>query len=550
MMQTGINGPETVLVLECRGAPEVDSNGLPVAGYMVESYDFPADVENLALRVGLQAAWHPDRSVLTTAAARWSYNQFWSAVCRVAEEVRNCAGFTPGDRIVLQLPNSIDYLAAFYGVLLADGVVVPLPPEAEPASVQRIVDSTQARAVILSAKSRRALVLWSGRSTCSVWLEESAEWLVDRPRREGNDLAAIFFTAGSTGTPKGVMLSHRNLLANAESIQQYLEIDGRERPLCVLPFYHAFGNSVLQSHLLAGAELILDGSTVFPETLLAAIRRHQATSLAAVPDLYRVLLDRSSLGQESLPSLKTMTVAGGALRKETALAVAQRIAPARMVVMYGQTEATARLAYVPHDELFDRPDGCIGRAIPGVELRVVGDDDQPVAAGETGELVARGENIMLGYWQDETATGEKLQNGWLRTGDLASQDAAGWIYHRGRANSILKIAGFRVQPADLEEFALRRLSAAGAVAVPFESPRVGTRLALFLCLSKATAGDATATLSPLEMVARCRAELPRALVPDLIRVISDFPLNPAMKVDRLLLSQLAQQDPTHQSVSA
>src|SRR5262249_22805434 len=157
------------------------------------------------------------------------------------------------------------------------------------------------------------------------------------------------------------------------AIQQYLSIGRDERPLCVLPFHHAFGNSVLQSHLLAGTHLILDGQTAFPKTLVDALARHDCTSLSGVPDLFRMLLDWSSLGRTRLPQLRYMAVAGGALRRELALEVSRRIAPAEFFVMYGQTEATARLAFIPPDQLHSAPAGAIGNAIPGVTLDVVDD---------------------------------------------------------------------------------------------------------------------------------------------------------------------------------
>lgn len=228
----------------------------------------------------------------------------------------------------------------------------------------------------------------------------------------GNELAAVFFTGGSTGVPKGVMLSHRNLISNARSIQDYLSLGADERPLFLLPFQHAFGNSVLQSHLLAGAELVIDGNTSFPETIVTALARHECSSLSGVPDLFRLLLDSSSLGQTALPKLRQMMVAGGSLRRELALEMARRIRPAEFFVMYGQTEATARLAYVSPDRLTDAlTDGCIGLAIPGVTLEVVDERDAPVAPGETGELRVRGPNVMLGYWRDPAATRFRRQVG-------------------------------------------------------------------------------------------------------------------------------------------
>jgi acyl-coenzyme A synthetase/AMP-(fatty) acid ligase len=285
---------------------------------------------------------------------------------------------------------------------------------------------------------------------------------------------------------------------------------------------------------MAGATLILDGSTVFPETLINAINSYQATSLSAVPDLVRLLLDRTSLGRSELPSLRYLAVAGGALPHDLAVDLAKRILPARLFLMYGQTEATARLAYVPPDHFQSLPAGCIGKAIPGVELEVVDETGRPVAVGTTGELRARGPNVMLGYWRDEASTAEKIRNGWLLTGDLAETDSEGWIYHRGRQNAIVKIAGFRVHPTDLEEFAVRQLSASQAVAVAYEAPQVGTRLALFL-----TGSDLR---THAEIMSKCREALPRHIVPGFVRTLDSIPLNPSLKVDRPLLTQIAERD--------
>ena len=439
---------------------------------------------------------------------------------------------------MLLMSNSFEYVASFYGTLLAGGVVVPLPPTIEEQGFERICESTTAEAVIIAAGSRRLPSLLKDCPRHQVPLSQPAAIDAAAAVTRGpgtNPLAAIFFTSGSTGNPKGVMLSHQNLIENAVSIQQYLQISDSDRPLCVLPFYHAFGNSVLQSHLLAGATLILDGNTLFPETLLTAINRHLATSLSGVPDLFRMLLERTSLGRTLLPSLRYMAVAGGALRHGMVVEMADRIAPARFFVMYGQTEATARLAYVPPERLKDLPPGCIGAAIPGVKLEIIDDQYRQVKVGETGELRAMGPNVMLGYWNDPVATAERIHDGWLYTGDLAAADEHGWIVHRGRQNAIVKIAGFRAHPGDLEEFAIRRLAVSHAVAVPFEQPQVGTRLALFIVRPE------TGSMSTPEILVRCRDELPRHLVPSCILVLDEFPLNSSMKIDRVRLSRMAEE---------
>src|SRR5258708_15022918 len=249
-----------------------------------------------------------------------------------------------------------------------------------------------------------------------------------------------------------------------------------------------------------------------------------------------MLLDHSSVGKTDLPRLGYMAVAGGSLRHDLGVEVAQRIAPARFFVMYGQTEATARLAYVPPERLDGSPEGCIGRAIPGVTLEVVDEGGRALPPGETGELRAKGPNVMLGYWNDPAGTGERIREGWLYTGDLATNELDGSIIHKGRRNALVKIAGFRVHPADLEDYAVRNLPAAQAVAVPFEKHSVGTRLALYL---KPSPGEEA--LAAPAVPSRCPAQLPRHLVPDFVQVVDQFPLNQALKIDRPLLSRMAQQ---------
>ncbi len=479
-----------------------------------------------------------DARALTTSSLNWSYRDLHSAAVAVASQLQSLPSFERGDRVLLVVDNSPEYIAAFYGVLLAGGVVVPLPPQSMAGLPIQIWQATEATALMTTTR------ILNGRSDLRqlesrlIGLDGgAAEALGARDEAAGGDeLAAIFFTAGSTGTPKGVMLSHENLISNARAIQQYLGIGPDERPLCVLPLQHAFGNSILHSHLVAGAHLVLDGQPTFPETIVQALKTHECTSFSAVPDLYRMLLDHSSLGETDLPNLRYMAVAGGSLRHELAVEVARRIAPARFFVMYGQTEATARLAYLSPEFLDGSPEGCIGQAIPGITLEVVDDQGRVAPPGVIGELRAKGPNVMLGYWRDAAATAERLRDGWLYTGDLATCEPDGSIVHQGRRNALVKIAGFRVHPADLEEYAVRNLPAAQAVAVPFEKPSVGTRLALYL---KPAAGGES--LAAPAILARCSAQLPRHLVPDFVQVVDQFPLNQALKIDRPLLSRLAQQ---------
>jgi acyl-CoA synthetase (AMP-forming)/AMP-acid ligase II len=431
--------------------------------------------------------------------------------------------------------NSPEYLAAFYGTLWAGCVVVPLPPDIEPGRLSRIAGACDMQVLLTTPRLLERRDDISKRQVRMVDLRRAPGGplpLVEPPLYEGQPLVAILFTSGSSGEPKGVMLSDRNLLCNARAIGQYLPIREDDRALSLLPFYHAFGNSVLQTHMLAGATLVVAGSSVYPNSILEAIVDSEATSFSGVPEMYAALLSYSELGSLRMPSLRYMTVAGGSLRPPFALAVAQRIAPAQFYVMYGQTEATARLGFLPPTELQTRA-GSIGKAIPGVELRVVNQQGQAAQPGEVGELCARGDNVMLGYWREPGATATAIQDGWLRTGDLAMTDVDGYVFIKGRRSELVKIQGFRTHPREVEDAVLQGFPHAQALAVPYESSGT-TRFALYLV------AHVNHGLSETEVRQHCLRNLPRPKVPRHIEVLPGWPLNGAGKIDRSALQRRAE----------
>jgi acyl-CoA synthetase (AMP-forming)/AMP-acid ligase II len=253
------------------------------------------------------------------------------------------------------------------------------------------------------------------------------------------DLAVLLSTSGTTGSPKLVRLSAAAVLANARSIVSYLELDEDERALASLPFGYSYGLSVLNSHLLAGGCVVLPSAGVLRPEFWTAFERHACTSLAGVPYSY-ALMERVGWRTHKLPRLRTMTQAGGPMDPDLVRSLAAELERrgARLVVMYGQTEACARIAYVPPERLADKP-GSIGVAIPGGELSVDG-----------GELVYRGPNVMMGYAETaaDLARGDDL-GGVLRTGDLGHEDD-GYFFVTGRLKRIAKVNGLRVNLDEVE----------------------------------------------------------------------------------------------------
>lgn len=473
-----------------------------------------------------------DHPALVVKDSHYSYAWLARAANRVRRHLCARPGYQSGALVALQMANSAEYLAAFYGTLLADCVVVPLPVTLEASRRQSIFQ--QCRPDVFISRADDFDPAEHDGEPVAVSLSDGT---VDHeagplPRRAGGDLAMLLFTSGSTGAPKGVMLSHRNLLANVGSILQVLPIAADDRALVVVPFCHALGNSILQTHILSGATLLLKGVLTFPASIVEALRDLQATSFSAVPEVYGMLLKYGRLGERPLPALRYMAVAGGALRQDLAADVASRIAPASFYVMYGQSEATSRLAALAPGELHNRG-GSIGTPIPGVELAIMDEANREMPVGAVGMLCARGDNVMSGYWDDPQATADVLgADGWLKTGDLARRDPQGYFYLHGRANLLVKVQGNRVHPAEIESVVEAGFPHLRAVAIPVAQGGE-TRFMLFLAAQDGHPVDVPA------IRAACQKQLPSFKQPVKFEVLDRLPLTSSYKVDRAALNLLA-----------
>lgn len=279
------------------------------------------------------------------------------------------------------------------------------------------------------------------------------------------DLALLLSTSGSTGSPKFVRLRHGNVEANAESIRQALTISDQDVPVAHLPVHYSYGLSVVNSHLLAGASILLAREGLVSPAFWEAVRRYRADSFSGVPYTYQ-MLRRLGLDKVSAPTLRIMTQAGGKLDIGNIAHFHECMTERQgsFFVMYGQTEATARISILPSTDL-PRKLGSAGRAIPGGVIRIHDENGDPVADPEIeGELVYTGPNVMLGYAtkREDLAKGDEL-GGCLFTGDRARLDAEGYVFVLGRSKRDAKLFGLRVNLDELEAF-VRRNGPAAAVA--------------------------------------------------------------------------------------
>ena len=281
------------------------------------------------------------------------------------------------------------------------------------------------------------------------------------------DLALLLTTSGSTGSPKLVRLSYDNIKANAESIAEYLSIDEHERPITTLPLSYSFGISIINSHLIKGATILLTSKSLMEKEFWSFLKEQQATSMSGVPYTYE-MLKKLRFFKMDIPSLKTLTQAGGKLNNELNKEFSEYFVKTsrRFFVMYGQTEATARMSYLPPEYSLTKL-GSMGIAIPGGEFSLIDDLGSVINDNEiVGELVYKGRNVSLGYAEcgDDLIKGDENQ-GVLITGDLAKRDADGFYYIVGRKKRFIKIYGNRVNLDETERLLKSIISDCACVGV-------------------------------------------------------------------------------------
>lgn len=272
------------------------------------------------------------------------------------------------------------------------------------------------------------------------------------------DLGLLLTTSGSTGSPKLVRLSYKNLWTNASSIANYLDITSKERPITSLPMYYSFGLSVINSHVIKGATLLLCKRSLIEKEFWNMLKEQKATSLSGVPYTFEMLY-RLRFQRMNLPYLKTLAQAGGKLDDSLIKLFAQHAQEVgqRFFVMYGQTEATARMSYLPYQQAISKI-GSIGIPILGGKFMLLDDQGNEITeVGKSGELVYSGENVSLGYAEskDSLSLGDD-NKGCLFTGDIAKSDSEGYYYIVGRKKRFIKIFGNRVN-LDASELLLNTL---------------------------------------------------------------------------------------------
>ena len=490
-----------------------------------------------------RAADTPDAVALVDGRRELGYGELARDAMAFARHLQ-ARGIRAGDRVAVHLPNGLEAVVACYGTWLAGCAFVPLNAQAKSRDLAPQLANCGARVLVHEAGNPEAMtaLLENGQRSLAITLgadvDASPRVRLGLPQDDAplaapdvdpDAPAAILYTAGTTGSPKGVTLTHRNLSSNVESIVGYLGLTAADVIVSVLPFYYSYGASVLHTHLRVGGRVVIHPNFVFPHAVMDAMARHRASGFSGVPSTFALLLDRVAIGDYDLSSLRYLTQAGGAMAPALAQRVCEAFPQARLFVMYGQTEATARLAWLPPEERAARPRSA-GKAIGGVVLDIRDEAGRPLPPGAKGEVWARGANVMAGYWNAPGPSSEVLVDGWLRTGDIGHLDADGYLYLSGRRSDMIKSGAHRIHPVDIEEAICELPEVSEAAVVGVDDDALGQSIRAFVVPAAGAVVDAD------RVKRHCRSRLAGYKVPAEVRFVDDLPRTASGKIRRVALA--------------
>lgn len=494
------------------------------------------------------AALHPDKEAVVTTSGSLSFSALSRQSNQVASRLRKL-GIAHHSRVAVIHENGLLPVVFFWGILKAGAQVVTVPYLCGAQTIAAILDEAQPEAIVTSEYHLRRLsdaspaslpkiiftaeTLQSSFSTRNHDLREISAVEPCEGRRapaNASEVAVIVYTSGTTGQPKGVMLSHHNLVSNIEAVNRLMGLTSDDSLLVVVPLHFIHGIMQLLTHAMIGGTLVFSDGFRFPPCVLNELKKHKVTGLSGVPYHYLTLLDHTQLASTSLPALRYVVVTGGALSADALRRLSTALPGVAIHIGYGQTEASPRMTNLSPDDVLTHPNS-VGKAIPGVRVDILDLGGSPVNLGSIGEVVVSGPNIMRGYVSgDEIALGKIDREGRLHTGDLGRFDSEGYLYLTGRASDLIKTAGERVFPREIE-CVLEAHRAVREVAV-FGIPDsvLGEKIVASAVLRPGT------RVTPEELRTHCLKSLPLVRVPREIRFCDSLPKTGSGKIERKRLA--------------
>jgi long-chain acyl-CoA synthetase len=485
---------------------------------------------NLASIATESAARVPNSPAVRLGGTEVTYAELDERSARLATLLR-AQGLEAGDRVGVMLPNVLEFPIAYYGVLRAGGIVVPMNVLLKRREIAFYLEDSGAKLLLAwhgFAEEARGGAEDAGPELIEVEPQSFAAMLSeheptpDLAETAEDDTAVILYTSGTTGKPKGAELTHLNLFRNADiSSRTTCEIEAGDIAFGGLPLFHSFGQTVgMNATLKVGACLALVPK-FDPGEALEAIQRDGITHFYGVPTMYGALLHHPERESFDTSTLRTC-ITGGASMPVEVLRGFEEAFGAIVLEGYGLSE-TSPVSSSNHPDRERKP-GSIGTPLEGVEMKVVDEDDNEVAQGEVGEIVIRGHNIMKGYWQRPDATAEAMRGGWFHSGDMAKVDEEGYFYIVDRKKDLIIRGGYNVYPREVEEVLYEhpKIREAAVLGVPHDE--WGEEIGAAVVLHDGEQVD------PEEVSAYVKERIAAYKYPRIVWFLDDLPKGPTGKI--------------------
>jgi len=509
--------------------------------------------KNLGELLNLSAKKHAHRTAIVFGRKKISYKELDSKSRIVANNLINL-GIREGERVAIFLDNCPEFVVSYFAVMKAGLVAVPVNYMFKIEEAKFILSDSQASCLITSRTYldlAEELRLRLDSLKYIITITEARNGILNFPAfykhnsvahnnpcgpNNTDDLAVILYTSGTTGTPKGAMLSHRNLITNANDCSKAIRVNAKDTVICILPLFHSFAATVCMNlPLLIGAKIIILKSVRPFKRILRSIRKNRVTIFVGVPSIFNILKDirlprifRNPLFRIFNP-LKVCISGAAALPTETLISFQNKF-KIPLLEGYGLTEASPVVTLNPLRG--KRKAGSIGKPLADtINLRIVDDNGNATALSQTGELLVQGPNVMQGYYKQTAATKETIKEGWLYTGDMARQDEDGYIYIVGRKKEMVNVRGLNVYPREIEEVLYQNPKVKEAAVIGIPDIHKGEVPKAFVVLKEGNDSNEH------ELLHYLRERLAPYKIPKNIELRSNLPKNNTGKILKRLLQE-------------
>ena len=452
--------------------------------------------------------------------------------------------------IALLMENSIDYLACYFGIMISGNIVVPVNKNANVDELMNLVQQgvqvifthdknikeikklpseVLAKLDIIVVNSDIENSLFTNLYVDSkVEVKDYEELLID-----DEDIAQVIFTSGTKASANGVCLTHKNLLSNMQQIINEIAISEKDNMLVIIPFYYSYGNSLILTHLARGASLTINKNSMLPMFIINDLKKYKCTSLAGVASNFILLLKRSNFVNDMPQNLRYITLAGEPVPDWILHSLLKKNLD--IYVMYGQTEASARITIMQPDDLPEKL-GSVGKALEGEVIHIVDQDNKILPVGSYGEVIVSGPNIMKGYLNRDEYTHEKIIDGFSHTGDFGRLDSNGYLYIDGRIDDMIKVGGERVFPIEIEKtiLAMNQVKEVGVTGISNDSSEISSYLGQSIYAFVVTEAD----LEEKDILAYCKEHLPKHKIPERVIFVKELTRTKTGKLRRGSLKDL------------